>query len=57
MVFVVPFSVDKNGIGLSIRNVRPLGARGLGVMTSLLQSEDHRFNSGRAHHYSLLFNE
>ena len=26
------------------------GARGLGVMTLLLQSEDRRFNSCRAHH-------
>lgn len=31
-----------------------LRARGLGVMTSLLQSEDHRFNSGRAHQNSVI---
>ena len=32
-----------------IASALSLRARGLGVMTSLLQSEDHRFNSGRAH--------
>nr|AIE95602.1 hypothetical protein [uncultured marine group II/III euryarchaeote AD1000_68_A11] len=52
-----PLDLHCAGGDLNTTPLRPLGARGLGVMTSLLQSEDHRFNSGRAHQLEPQFSE